>query len=158
MNNSADPTTGLVTRHSLAKWLDEMQDVLKGITDLTEEADRHRTAAEATQREIAELRVEAARIQDECGKLGGELSRLRAEVEHHRSIAESGQRETQELRESVAALQLENDRLRGEQAEAGETAAKLLGEMKELVNQVAHKFQGSPRTSPFAREPKSPHA
>ena len=33
----------------------------------------------------------------------------------------------------------------------------LLGEMKDLVNQVAHKFQGSSRTSPFSRDPKSPH-
>jgi hypothetical protein len=53
-------------------------------------------------------------------------------------------------------LHSETDRLRSEQVEAGETAAKLLGEMKDLVNQVAHKFQGPSKASPFAREPRSP--
>jgi len=153
----SEPNTGLVTRNSLGKWVDEMQDVLKGITDLIQEADRHRTVSEAAQREIVEFRAEAAKLRDESGKVSEELGKLRGEIEYYRGIAEAAQREREELRESVAAMQAENDRLRGEQAEAGETAAKLLGEMKELVNQVAHKFQGSPRTSPFSREPKSPH-
>jgi hypothetical protein len=30
--------------------------------------------------------------------------------------------------------------------------------MKELVNEVAHKFQGPLRTSPFAREAKVSHS
>jgi len=165
MTNPADPTTGLATRHSLGRWVDEMQDVLKEITVLMEESDRHRTVAETTQREFAQLRDETAKVQDEVAKareeaarLRGEIGNLRSEVEQYRGIAESAQRERDGLHETVAELQAENERLRGEQAEAGETAAKLLGEMKELVNQVAHKFQGSPRTSPFAREPKSPHA
>lgn len=144
MNNSAEPTSGVEARSPLMKWVDEMQDVIKVITNLVEEGDRHRAVAESAQREYAELREEAGR--------------LRVEVEEHRGLAEAAQRERDELREEVAALRGENDRLRAEQAEAGETAAKLLGEMKELVNQVAHKFQGPPRTSPFARDSRSPHA
>ena len=59
---------------------------------------------------------------------------------------------------AMRALNAETERLRSEQNEAGETAAKLLGEMKDLVNQVAHKFQGPSKTSPFAREPRSPQS
>jgi uncharacterized coiled-coil DUF342 family protein len=158
MNNAADPTTGLATRNSLGKWVDEMQEVLKEVTHLLEETDRQRSIAETTQRESSELRAETAKLREETAKLGVEIGSLRAGLEQYRGMAESAQRERDELRESVAALQTENDRLRGEQTEAGETAAKLLGEMKELVNQVAHKFQGSSRTSPFAREPRSPNA
>jgi len=58
----------------------------------------------------------------------------------------------------VAAVQAENERLKTEQTEAGESAAKLLGEMKDLVNQVAHKFQGPSKSSPFARDPRAPQA
>ncbi len=137
MNNSAEPTTNLDTRNPLMKWVDEMQDVIKGFTNLIEESDRHRAVAESTQRERDELR-------EEVGK-------LRAEVERSRGLAESTQRERDELRE-------ENDRLRTEQAEAGETAAKLVSEIKELVSRVADKFQEPPRMSPFTREPRAPHA
>jgi uncharacterized coiled-coil DUF342 family protein len=150
MSNAVDPTTGLATRNSLGKWVDEMQVVLKDVTRLLEETDRQRGITETAQRESSELR-------DETAKLRVEIGSLRADLEQYRGIANSAQHERDELRESVAALQTENDRLRGEQTEAGETAAKLLGEMKELVNQVAHKFQGSSRTSPFAREPRSPN-
>lgn len=137
MNNSAEPTTSLDPRNLLIKWVDEMQDVTKGFTKLIEEIDRHRAVAELMQRERDELR-------EEVGK-------LRAEVERSRGLAESTQRERDELRE-------ENDRLRTEQAEAGETAAKLVSEIKELVNRVADKFQEPPRMSPFTREPRAPHA
>jgi vacuolar-type H+-ATPase subunit D/Vma8 len=85
-----------------------------------------------------------------------ELDRQRTELDRQRTAAESLQRERDELRAEIAALHSDNERLHTEQVEAGETAAKLLGEMKELVNQVAHKFQGPSKSSPFAREPRSP--
>ena len=158
MNDATESTSGLATHYSLGKWVDEMQDVLRGITNLIADSDRHRAVAESTQRELGEVRDEAAKLGGEAARLRGEIAKLQAEVEQYRGIAEAAQREREDLREAVTALQAENDRVRGEQAEAGETAAKLLGEMKELVNQVAHKFQGAPRTSPFSREPKSPHS
>lgn len=156
MNDATESTSGLAARHSLGRWVDEMQEVVKEITNLIAESDRHRADAESTQREVDALRDGAAKLGDETARLRAEAVQLRAEVEQYRGVAEAVQREGEDLRQAVAALQAENDRLRGEQAEAGETAAKLLGEMKELVNQVAHKFQGTPRISPFAREPKSP--
>ncbi len=107
MTNSADPTARSETRHALASWVDEMQDVLRTVTAL---------------------------------------------------MAESAQREVEHLRSEVAALQAESDRLKTEQVEAGESAAKLLGEMKDLVNQVAHKFQGPAKSSPFARDPRPPQS
>ena len=54
-----------------------------------------------------------------------------------------------ELRTELATLQTRERAAPQEQAEAGETAAKLLGEMKELVNQVAHKFQGPSKYEPL---------
>ena len=135
-----------------------MKEVLKEVTNLIAESDRHRAVAESTQRELGELRDDAAKLGSEAARLRAETGKLQTEVEQYRGIAEAAQREREDLRQAVTALHAENDRLRGEQAEAGETAAKLLGEMKELVNQVAHKFQGAPRTSPFAREPKSPQS
>jgi chromosome segregation ATPase len=141
MNDSAE-TAAPGTRNPLTKWVDEMQDVIKQVTSLIDESDRHRAAAESTQREFSQLRDAAAG--------------LRAESERQRELLEAAQRERDELREAIGLLQTENERLRNEQTEAGETASKLLGEMKELVNQVAHKFQGPGRTSPFAREPRSP--
>jgi FtsZ-binding cell division protein ZapB len=85
-----------------------------------------------------------------------EVDRQRGETERQRSLVDAAQRERDDLRIEIAALNAETDRLRNEQNEAGETAAKLLGEMKDLVNQVAHKFQGPSKSSPFAREPRSP--
>lgn len=158
MNDATESTSGLATRHSLGRWVDEMHEVLKEVTNLIAESDRHRAVAESTQRELGELRDDAAKLGSEAARLRAEIGKLQAEMEQHRGIAEAAQREREDLCQAVTELQAENDRLRGEQAEAGETAAKLLGEMKELVNQVAHKFQGSPRTSPFARDPKSPHS
>lgn len=142
MDNVADPAAKLEARHPLGRWVDEMQDVMKAITNLMEDSDRHRAVAESVQREHGELREE--------------LGRLRAELDRQRAATESAERERDELRAEISALHADNDRLRTEQVEAGETAAKLLGEMKELVNQVAHKFQGPSKSSPFAREPRSP--
>ncbi len=146
MDNVADPAARLDTRgdarNPLTKWVDEMLGVMRMITTLVEDNDRHRAVAESAQREQAEAREE--------------LGRLRAELDRFRTAAESAQRERDEARAELAALHSDNDRLRTEQVEAGETAAKLLGEMKELVNQVAHKFQGPSKSSPFAREPRSP--
>ena len=138
MDNSADPIVRTETRHSLTKWVDEMHDVLRTVTALMEDNDRLQSVAESAQREQGELREE--------------LGRLRAEAQQQRGLAESAQREVEHLRAEVAALQSESDRLKTEQVEAGESAAKLLGEMKDLVNQVAHKFQGPSKSSPFARE------
>jgi chromosome segregation ATPase len=144
MDNVADPAARLDARNPLTKWVDEMQGVMRMIATLTEDNDRHRAVAESAQREQAEV--------------GEELGRLRAELDRQRAAAESVQRERDELRAEIAALHTDNERLHTEQAEAGETAAKLLGEMKELVNQVAHKFQGPSKSSPFAREPRSPQS
>ncbi|HEX9479919.1 MAG TPA: hypothetical protein VGA90_14230 [Methylomirabilota bacterium] len=144
MDNSADPIVRTETRHSLTKWVDEMHDVLRTVTSLMEDNDRLQSVAESAQREQGELREE--------------LGRLRAEAQQQRGLAESAQREVEHLRAEVATLQSESDRLKTEQVEAGESAAKLLGEMKDLVNQVAHKFQGPSKSSPFAREPRAPQS
>jgi predicted RNase H-like nuclease (RuvC/YqgF family) len=144
MDNSADPIVRTETRHSLTKWVDEMHDVLRTVTALMEDNDRLQSVAESAQREQGELREE--------------LGRLRAEAQQQRGLAESAQREVEHLRAEVATLQSESDRLKTEQVEAGESAAKLLGEMKDLVNQVAHKFQGPSKSSPFAREPRAPQS
>lgn len=143
MNDSGDPISGLDPRNPLMKWVDELQGVLKVITDLIEASDRHRAVAESAQRKCAELREEVAR--------------LRSENDHYRGLAQSSQHELDQLREEVAEVRAENNRLRADQAEAGETAAKLLGDVKELVNQVAHKFQEPSRMSPLDRETRSPH-
>jgi predicted RNase H-like nuclease (RuvC/YqgF family) len=144
MNNSADPTARTETRRSLTSWVDEMQEVLRTVTTLMEDNDRLQSVAESAQRDQAELREE--------------LGRLRAEVQQQRGLAESAQREVEHLRSEVASLQAEGDRLKAEQVEAGESAAKLLGEMKDLVNQVAHKFQGPSKSSPFSRDPRAPQS
>jgi chromosome segregation ATPase len=144
MSNPADPTARTETRHSLASWVDEMQDVLRTVSALMEDNDRLQSVADSAQHEQAELREE--------------LGRLRAEAQQQRGHAESAQREVEHLRSELASLQAEADRLKTEQVEAGESAAKLLGEMKDLVNQVAHKFQGPSKSSPFARDPRAPQS
>lgn len=136
-------------KNPLSKWVDEMQGVMKMITNLIEDSDRHRAVAESAQRDHAQLSEELARLR-------AEVDTQRAEVERQRVAVDTAQRERDDLRAELAALHSDNDRLRTEQDEAGETAAKLLGEMKELVNQVAHKFQGPSKSSPFAREPRTP--
>jgi peptidoglycan hydrolase CwlO-like protein len=156
MDNVADPAARLEARNPLIKWVDEMQDVMRMITTLIEDNDRHRAVAESAQREQAEARDELGRLRAEMDRQRAELDRQRTELDRQRTAAESLQRERDELRAEIAALHSDNERLHTEQVEAGETAAKLLGEMKELVNQVAHKFQGPSKSSPFAREPRSP--
>jgi chromosome segregation ATPase len=156
MENVADPVGRPDARAPLSKWVDEMQDVLRTITTLIEDSDRHRAIAESAQREHVELRDELGRLRAEVDQQLAEVERQRAEVERQRAATDGAQRERDELRAEIEAMRAENDRLRSEQVEAGETAAKLLGEMKELVNQVAHKFQGPSKSSPFAREPRSP--
>jgi chromosome segregation ATPase len=163
MDHSSDPGGRLDAKNPLTKWVDEMQGVMKMITSLIEDSDRHRAGAESAQREHAELREQLDRMRAEMDSQRSEAECLREEIERHRAEAErqraaveSGQRERDDLHAEIAALHAENERLRNDQTEAGETAAKLLGEMKDLVNQVAHKFQGPSKTSPFAREPRSP--
>jgi peptidoglycan hydrolase CwlO-like protein len=151
MDNSAE-------RNPLNKWVDEMQGVIKMITGLIEDSDRHRAVAESAQREHAELSEEIHRLRAEVETQRMEVDRQRGETERQRALVDAAQRERDELRAEIAALNAEADRLRNEQTEAGETAAKLLGEMKDLVNQVAHKFQGPSKSSPFAREPRSPQS
>lgn len=149
MDNSA-------AKNPLNKWVDEMQGVIKMITGLIEDSDRHRAVAESAQREHAEVREELSRLRAEVENQRMEVERQRAETERQRGSVEAAQRERDDVRAEIAALHAENERLHSEQTEAGETAAKLLGEMKDLVNQVAHKFQGPSKTSPFSREPRSP--
>ena len=156
MDNSADPGGRLDAKNPLNKWVDEMQGVIKMITGLIEDSDRHRAVAESAQREHAELREELNRLRAEVENQRMEVERQRAETERQRGSVETAQRERDDVRAEIAALHAENERLHSEQTEAGETAAKLLGEMKDLVNQVAHKFQGPSKTSPFSREPRSP--
>lgn len=160
MDNVADPAGRLDPRNPLTKWVDEMQTVTKMITGLIEDSERYRGIGESAQREHEALRAELghvrAELQDELDRVRAELEHQRAEAERQRAAMESVQRERDDLRAELDALHSDNDRLRTEQVEAGETAAKLLGEMKELVNQVAHKFQGPSKSSPFAREPRSP--
>ena len=156
MDNSADPGGRLDAKNPLNKWVDEMQGVIKMITGLIEDSDRHRAVAESAQREQAELRDEIHRLRAEVENQRMEVERQRAETERQRGSVEAAQRERDDVRAEIAALHAENERLHSEQTEAGETAAKLLGEMKDLVNQVAHKFQGPSKTSPFSREPRSP--
>ena len=151
MDNSAE-------KNALTKWVDEMQGVIRTITVLIEDNDRNRAVAESAQREQAELREDIQRLRAEVETQRMEVDRQRGETERQRMLVDAAQRERDELRAEIAALNAETDRLRTEQNEAGETAAKLLGEMKDLVNQVAHKFQGPSKTSPFAREPRSPQS
>jgi chromosome segregation ATPase len=156
MDHAGDPVGRLDTKTSLSKWVSEMQDVMRMITSLIEDSDRHRAVAESAQRDQAELREELGRLRGEVERHRAEAEHQREEAERQRAAVESTQRERDDLRAEIASLQAETERLRGEQVEAGETAAKLLGEMKDLVNQVAHKFQGPSKSSPFAREPRSP--
>ena len=128
----------------LTKWVDEMRDVIKVITDLSEESARHRAVTESAQREYT--------------KVCEDVARLRAETEQANGLAAAAQRERDALREEVGRLRAENDQLQLERAEAGDAAAKLLDEMKELVAEAAQKLQGPPRTSPFVREAKVSHS
>ena len=149
MDNSAE-------KHPLTRWVDEMQGVMTMITGLIEDNDRHRAVADSAQREQGQLREEIHRLRAEVETQRMEVDRQRGETERQRALLDAAQRERDDLRAEIASLNAETERLRSEQTEAGETAAKLLGEMKDLVSQVAHKFQGSSKTSPFAREPRSP--
>src|SRR5438552_4748769 len=94
----------------LTKWVDEMRDVIKVITDLSEESARHRAVTESAQREYT--------------KVCEDVARLRAETEQANGLAAAAQRE------EVGRLRAENDQLQLERAEAGDAAAKLLDEMK----------------------------
>lgn len=167
MDHSADPGNRPDPRNPLSRWVDEMQGVIKTITGLIEDNDRHRAVAESAHREQAVLQDELTRLRAEVERHLGEAERYRSEAERHRVEVERHREEAERQRAAVeraqqerddirAELGAENDRLRNEQVEAGETAAKLLGEMKDLVNQVAHKFQGPSKASPFAREPRPP--
>ena len=145
MDNVAGPDA----KNALSKWVNEMQGVMNMITSLVEDSDRQRGIVESTQHEQAELR-------EEVGRLRAEVDRERAATASAQRERDHAQRERDQLRTELTTLQSDNERIRTEQVEAGETASKLLGEMKELVNQVAHKFQGPSKSSPFAREPRSP--
>jgi chromosome segregation ATPase len=144
MDNVADRTNSAEISKPLMQWVEEMRSVVQGITELSEENARYRAIAEAAHREYATLSEEVEGLRTQVEKAGG--------------LAQSAQRELDTLREEVAALRAENDQIHMERAEAGEAAAKLLGEMKTLVNEVAHKFQGPPRPSPFAREARTPNS
>jgi uncharacterized coiled-coil DUF342 family protein len=100
--------------------------------------------------------VESA--QREYAKLCEETERLRTEARSAGELAQAAQLERDALREEVAALRAENDRVHKEQAEAADAAANLVGEMKVLVNEVARKFQGPRRVSPFDRDSTIPRS
>jgi len=144
MDDSVGRTSSLEVNNRLMKWVDEMRIVVQMIANLNEEYAQSRTAAECAQREYA--------------KLCEETERLRTEVQSAGDLAQAARRERDALCEEVAALRAENDRIRREQAEAADTAATLVGEMKTLVNEVARKFQGPQRPSPFARDSTMPHS
>jgi chromosome segregation ATPase len=144
MDNSVGRTTSLETGNPLMKWVDEMRTVLQMIANLNEEHAQSRTAAESAQHDYA--------------KLSEETERLRTEVQSTGDLALAARRERDALREEVAALRAENDRVHKEQTEAADAAANLVGEMKALVNEVARKFQGPQRASPFARDSTIPHS
>ena len=144
MDDSVGRTTSLETGNPLMKWVDEMRTVIQTIADISEEHAQSRAAADFAQREHA--------------KLSEEAQRLRAEAQSAANLAEATRRERDALLEEVAALRAENERVRKEQTEAADTAANLVGEMKVLVNEVARKFQGPQRTSPFARDSTIPHS
>ncbi len=144
MIESGGRTTSRETGNPLTKWVDEMRTVVQMIANLNEEHVQSRTAAESAQREYATL--------------SEETERLRTEVQSAGDLAQAARRERDALREEVAALRAENDRVRSEQTEAADVAANLVGEMKALVNEVARKFQGPQRPSPFARESTTPHS
>jgi chromosome segregation ATPase len=144
MDDSVGRTTSLETSNPLMKWVDEMRTVIHMIANLSEEHAQSRTAAESAQREYA--------------KLCEETERLRTEVQSTGDLAQAARRERDALREEVVALRAENDRIRREQTEAADVAANLVGEMKALVNEVARKFQGPQRPSPFVRESTIPHS
>lgn len=144
MDDSVGRTTSLETGNPLMKWVDEMRTVVQMIARLNEENAQSRTAAESAQREYA--------------KLCEETERLRAEVQSAGDLAQAARRERDALREELAASRAENERIRREQAEAADAAANLVGEMKALVNEVARKFQGPQRSSPFARDSTTPHS
>ncbi len=158
MDNAAESAASVNVRHPLGRWVDEMQDVMKAITSLMEDNDRFRAAVESSRHEHGALREEVGRLRADVERHQAEADQLRSEVERQRVATEAALRERDEARAEIATLQAENERLRAEQVEAGESAAKLLGEMKDLVNQVAHKFQGPSKSSPFAREPRSPQS
>jgi chromosome segregation ATPase len=122
------------------------------------ELERARSQAEQQRTELEHARSQAEQQRADLERVRTQVEQQRAEADRQRAVAEGVERERDALRAELAALHNDNDRLRTEQVEAGETAAKLLGEMKELVNQVAHKFQGSSKSSPFAREPRSPQS
>ena len=144
MDDSVGRTTSLETGNPLMKWVDEMRTVLQMIANLNEDHAQSRTAAESAQREYV--------------KLSEETERLRTEIQSTGDLAQAAQRERDALREEVAALRAENDRVHKEQTEAADAAANLVGEMKALVNEVARKFQGPQRASPFARDSTIPHS
>jgi chromosome segregation ATPase len=144
MDDSTGRNTKLETGNPLTKWVDEMRDVLQMISNLNEQNIQSRNSVESAQREYA--------------KLCEETERLRTEVQSASDLAQAARRERDALREEVAALRAENDRVRKEQTEAADTAANLVGEMKALVNEVARKFQGPQRPSPFARDSTTPHS
>jgi chromosome segregation ATPase len=172
MDDAAPLASSSEISGSLTRWVDEMLNVIKAITTLGEESARHRALAEQAQREYADLCEEVAKLRTEVDRIGmltssaerqrdelrEEVVMLRAEVDRVGMLASSTERQRDEVREEVIMVRAENHRLRMERAEAGEAAAKLLGEVKDLVNEVAHKIQGSASASPFDHEARTPHS
>jgi chromosome segregation ATPase len=150
----------------------EYADLCEEVAKLRTEVDRIGMLASSAERQRDELREEAVKLRTEVDRIGmlassaerqrdelrEEAAMLRAEVDRVGMLASSTERQRDEIREEVIMVRAENHRLRVERAEAGEAAAKLLGEVKDLVNEVAHKIQGPASTSPFDREARTPHS
>jgi hypothetical protein len=132
-------------------WLEAGQTQLAALLELLHEHERLRERVEVADREhewlrgvsyeIEQLRNKLETSERQGEQLREEVGKLRAAAERSQELVESVQRDRSELREKVGKLGAENDQLQMERAEAGETAAKLLSEMKELVNRLADKFQ-----------------
>ena len=96
MDDSVEPDR-MEGQKPLTKWVDEMRDVIKVITDLSEERARHRAVTESAQREYT--------------KVCEDVARLGAETERANGLAAAAQREQNALREEVGRLRAENDQL-----------------------------------------------
>ena len=150
----------------------EYADLCEEVAKLRTEVDRIGMLASSAERQRDELREEVAKLRPEVDRVGmlassaerqrdelrEEVVMLRAEVDRVGHLATSAERQRDEVREEVIMVRAENHRMRMERAEAGEAAAKLLGEVRELVNEVAHKIQGPASASPFDREARTPHS
>jgi hypothetical protein len=70
MDNSVEPAR-MESEKPLTKWVDEMRDVIKVITDLSEENARHRSVTESAQLEYTKVCEEVGRLRTEAERASG---------------------------------------------------------------------------------------